>query len=192
MKNIVLTDERVLLKPLEQYNWEDLLEYAVNETDIWKYAHTPLVGEQGIKDYIQYALEERDKGTSLPFIVFDLAKEKYVGSTRFYGINHKQKSLLIGYTWYSKQTQGSGINVHCKYLLLKYAFEFMEMERVEFRADARNERSIGAMKRLGAVQEGVLRKEIIINDGSRRDTVVLSILREEWFNHVKNNLEERL
>lgn len=192
MKDIVLADERVLLKPLEEYNWEDLVEYAVNEADIWKYAHTPLIGEQGIKDYIKYALEERVKGISYPFVVFDLETEKYVGSTRFYGINHKQKSLSIGYTWYGKQTQGSGINVHCKYLMLKYAFEFMNMERVEFRADSRNERSIAAMKRLGAVQEGVLRKEIIINDGTRRDTVVLSILREEWFNHVKNNLEERL
>lgn len=192
MKDIVLTDERVLLKPLEEYNWEDLIEYAVNEADIWKYAHTPLIGEQGIKDYIAYALDERAKGTSLPFIVFDLEKEKYVGSTRFYGINHKQKSLLIGYTWYGKQTQGSGINAHCKYLMLKYAFEFMDMERVEFRADMRNERSIAAMKRMGAVQEGVLRKDIIINDGTRRDTAVLSILREEWCSHVKNNLEERL
>ncbi len=84
--------------------------------------------------------------------------------------------------------QGTGLNKHCKYLLLDFAFDKMQMERVEFRADNNNKRSIAAMKSIGCIEEGVLRSNTIKQDGNRRDSIVLSILKAEWENGVKDRL----
>jgi RimJ/RimL family protein N-acetyltransferase len=96
--------------------------------------------------------------------------------------------LQLGYTWYGSAFQGTGLNKHCKYLLLNFAFEKMHMERVEFRADNDNKRSIAAMKSIGCMEEGILRSNSIKQDGSRRDSIVLSILKVEWEKTVKERL----
>jgi RimJ/RimL family protein N-acetyltransferase len=101
--------------------------------------------------------------------------------------------MQLGYTWYGKDFQGTGLNKHCKYLLLQFAFETLGMERVEFRADKNNSRSIAAMKSIGCVVEGVLRSQMPkYNTTERRDSIVLSILKGEWFDHVKEELGARL
>ena len=98
------------------------------------------------------------------------------------------KSLQLGFTWYGSDFQGTGLNKQCKLLLLEFAFEKMNMERVEFRADHANKRSISAMKRIGCQVEGILRSHVLKPDGTRRDSLVLSILKQEWENNVKENL----
>ncbi|MFM9403689.1 GNAT family N-acetyltransferase [Myroides odoratimimus] len=192
MEDIVLMDDRVILKPLEAYNYNDLVGFAIKEPEIWKYATVGVEGADGMKNYISQAIEDRNKGKAYPFIVFDKRTEEYVGSTRFYNIDHKNKMLLIGYTWYSKLTQGTGVNKHCKYMMFKYAFEVMGMERVEFRVDNTNERSKVAVQSVGCTLEGVLRSEIIIHSGRRRDTAIFSMLKDEWFSHAKKELEAKL
>lgn len=101
------------------------------------------------------------------------------------------QSLQIGYTWYGKEFQGTGLNKHCKYLLLEFAFEQMGMELVEFRADSTNTKSIHAMKNKGYVEEGILRSNTIRKDGTRRDSIVLSILKSEWEADVKAKLRKK-
>jgi len=100
--------------------------------------------------------------------------------------------VQLGYTWYGEKFRGTGLNKHCKFLMLQFAFETMGALRVEFRADARNERSIAAMKSLGCVPEGILRSNMPLQDGGRRDSIILSILKDEWDNGVKENLFKRL
>jgi RimJ/RimL family protein N-acetyltransferase len=100
--------------------------------------------------------------------------------------------LQLGYTWYGKEFQGTGLNKHCKYLLLEFAFEKMQVERVEFRADANNEKSIAAMKSIGCTVEGILRKNVKKPEGGRRDSIILSILKDEWNQQVKQNLKNKL
>ena len=134
------------------------------------------------------ALDARAEKKEYPFIVFDKRIQQFVGSTRFYDIQLSNQSLQLGYTWYSKVAQGTGLNSHCKFLLLQFAFEKMKIERVEFRADNNNAKSIAAMKGIGCTVEGVLRKNVIRPDGTRRDSIVLSILKEEWEDHVKDLL----
>lgn len=192
MDNIVINDERIILKPLEIYDLEELLPYSLNEPELWKHSFFSAAGEENLKKYIELALTEREKGTSIPFIVFDKSAELYVGSTRFYNINYSAKTLMIGHTWYGKNYQGTGVNKHCKYLLLSYAFDVLKMERVEFRADSTNEKSIAAMKSIGCTVEGVLRQDCERYDGTRRDSTILSILREEWYNGLKTQLEAKL
>jgi RimJ/RimL family protein N-acetyltransferase len=94
----------------------------------------------------------------------------------------------LGYTWYGKQFQRTGLNRHCKLLMLGFAFETWGMERVEFRADAKNERSVRAMKEIGCIEEGVLRSSSPSAAGGRRDAIVLSILKPEWINGGKEKL----
>jgi RimJ/RimL family protein N-acetyltransferase len=134
------------------------------------------------------ASDARKEEKEYPFIVFDKLSNSCAGSTRFYDIQLLQKTLQLGYTWYGKDFQGTGLNKQCKYLLLSFAFEKMGMERVEFRADNNNKRSIAAMKSIGCKEEGVLRSNSVKQDGLRRDSIVLSILKVEWENEVKQRL----
>ena len=99
----------------------------------------------------------------------------------------------MGYTWYGKDFRGTGLNKHCKFLLLQFAFETLGMERVEFRADNNNQRSIAAMKSIGCTVEGVLRNHMpTFGSEARRDSIILSILYHEWFDEVKDNLKAKL
>ncbi|MTG98592.1 MULTISPECIES: GNAT family N-acetyltransferase [Myroides] len=190
--SIILSDDRVLLRPLEQHDVDNLLVFSENEPEIWDYSPTTGAGRENLEKYIGQALKDREHKLSLPFIVYDKNIDEYIGSTRLYNINPVQKTLLIGYSWYGKKYRGTGVNKHCKYVLLKYAFEVLEMERVEFRADFSNQRSIAAMKSIGCTLEGVLRSDTLMRDGRRRDTAVLSILKSEWFETVREKLEHKL
>jgi len=188
----ILENDTVKLIPLAEADFDKLLYYSIHEPEIWKYSLIPADGEEKLRAYIDQALEARDLKREYPFIVFDKRTGEYAGSTRFYDIQLLNKSLQLGYTWYGNKFQGSGLNKHCKYLLLSFAFQEMGMERVEFRADNRNEKSIAAMKSIGCTVEGVLRKNSFIADGSRRDSIILSILKDEWFESVKKLLLTKL
>ncbi|SFP61294.1 GNAT family N-acetyltransferase [Parafilimonas terrae] len=191
--NITLEDDRVILRPLEESDYNNLLPFSLNEKGLWFYSLVRPEGEDGLKNYISIAMTEKAAGKEFPFIVFDKQTNEYAGSTRFYDINFPYKTLQLGYTWYGKKFHGTGLNKHCKSLLLQFAFEQLSMERVEFRADARNERSIAAMKSLGCKVDGILRRNMPTMEGDvRRDSIVLSILKDEWFDGVKENLKKRL
>jgi N-acetyltransferase len=187
-KSYYLENERALLRPLLESDIDYLQTFSINEPELWKYSLVQAIGVDGLKKYIQLALEAKAKGTEYPFIVFDKKENAYAGSTRFYDIQCSQKTLQLGYTWYGKQFQGTGLNKHCKYLLLEFAFEKLRMERVEFRADNTNARSIAAMKSIGCQVEGILRSNGYNPEGNRRDSIVLSILRQEWFDSVRTKL----
>lgn len=191
--NIVLEDDLVLLRPLQKTDVENLLEISINEPNTWEYSLIRANGKENLENYIAIALKARDNKTEFPFIVFDKKSGKYAGSTRFYDIQLSFKTLQLGYTWYGSAFRGTGLNKHCKYLLLQFAFETMGMERVEFRADNNNQRSIAAMKSIGCKVEGVLRNHMpTFGSDVRRDSIILSILREEWFDEVKENLRQKL
>lgn len=192
-QNTILEDETVLLRPLLESDLENLLEFSINEPETWKYSLVQANGKENLEKYIQIALKARDSGVEFPFIVFDKRTEKYAGSTRFYDINLEFKTLQLGYTWYGGAFRGTGLNKHCKFLLLQFAFETLGMERVEFRADNNNVRSIEAMKSIGCKVEGVLRNHMpTLGSDVRRDSIILSILKKEWLDEVKENLKSKL
>lgn len=192
-EDYILEDERVLLRPLKNEDWTNLLSIALNEPDTWKYSLLSAAGEDGLKNYIKIAMQAKESGKEYPFIVFDKKLQRYAGSTRFYDINLPFKTLLLGYTWYGKDFRGTGLNKHCKFLLLSFAFEKLGIERVEFRADNNNEKSIAAMKSIGCKVEGVLRNNQPTRDEEiRRDSIILSIIKEEWFGGTKESLAKKL
>jgi RimJ/RimL family protein N-acetyltransferase len=188
----VLEDDAVLLRPLSADDHEHLLPFALNEPEIWKYSLQRAIGPDGLATYLRTAVEARARGTEYPFIVFDKRTGAYAGSTRFYDIQSAFGTAQLGYTWYGKAFQGTGLNKHCKFLLLRFAFETCGLERLEFRADANNARSIAAMKGIGCTVEGILRSHMPDADGGRRSSIVLSILREEWHDRVKTLLASQL
>ena len=191
--NLVLENESVLLRPLQISDVENLLDFSINEPDTWHFSLIRANGQENLVKYIQLALKAKDKKTEFPFIVFDKKSGKYAGSTRFYDINLSHKTLQLGYTWYGAAFRGTGLNQNCKYLLLQFAFETLAVERVEFRADNNNKRSIAAMKSIGCTVEGILRNHMpTLGSEVRRDTIILSILKEEWFSSVKPKLALQL
>jgi RimJ/RimL family protein N-acetyltransferase len=191
-KKYTLENESLILRPLEITDIENLIHFSINEPELWRYSLLPASNENELKSYLKVALEKRKNKVDYPFIVFDKKTNSYAGSTRFYDIQLSNKTLQLGYTWYGKNFQGTGLNKNCKYLLLEFAFEKMNMERVEFRADNANKKSIAAMQSIGCQIEGVLRSNGIKPNGERRDSIILSILKQEWDNSVKENLLKRL
>lgn len=178
-KDLILENERVQLRPLTITDHAFLLPFSLKEPDLWTFSLTSAAGEEKLENYLQAALQLKKEETAYPFLVFDKKNQKIAGCTRFYGIDFHHKTLSIGYTWYGKEFQRSGLNRHCKLLLLTHAFEALSMERVEFRADAKNAKSIAAMKGIGCTLEGTLRNNCTAEYG-RRDSVVLSIIKSEW------------
>lgn len=191
LKDYTLENERVKLIPLQMEHFEYLKVFAINEPDIWQFSLQPADGLDKMESYIKSAIIGRQEQQSYPFIVFDKRNEQYAGSTRFYDYQKYNKTMQLGYTWYGKQFQGTGLNKQCKFLLLEFAFETLSMERVEFRADNRNDRSIAAMKSMGCVVEGILRSNCTAPNG-RRDSIILSVLREEWLKNTKEILSAKI
>ncbi len=188
----VLEDERVILRPITISDTEQLVQYVQNEPELWQFSLVAIQKPEDLKGYIETAIQGRNDKNSYPFIVFDKISNTYVGSTRFYDIQLGFETTQLGYTWYSKKVWGTGLNQHCKSLLLQFAFEKMNFKRVEFRADNNNKRSIAAMQKIGCTVEGVLRSHLPKPDGSRRDSIILSITKEEWDSSVKKVLQAQL
>ncbi len=185
----ILENERVLLRPIEESDFDNLLPFSLHEPEIWFYGLVTAAEEENLRNYLANAVKNRNEKKEYPFIVFDKKTNSYAGSTRFYDIQQPWFTTQLGYTWYGKNFQRTGLNRHCKLLLLHFAFEQWGMERVEFRADANNARSIAAMKAIGCVEEGILRNHMPTASGGRRDSIVLSILKTEWLGGVKEGLQ---
>ncbi|MEW8972512.1 MAG: GNAT family protein [Mesobacillus sp.] len=189
-KKIMLDGNTVKLLPMETSHLDGLWEAGHNQS-IWEFTSSKIRNKAEMNKVIEFAIAEREKGTQIPFVVLDKVTGKIAGSTRFLDLSEAHKSLEIGWTWYSPDYWRTRVNTESKYLLLQYAFEKMGVNRVQFCTDSRNVRSQAAIARLGAEREGVLRKHRIIADGYVRDTVIFSILKEEW-PRIKTGLQEKL
>ena len=191
-EEIILENERVLLRPLQLSDSSLLAHYVNEEPDLWQYSLAAITNTKDLEKYIQAAIEARGNKSAYAFIVFDKLLDAYVGCTRFYDMQLAFQTTQLGYTWYSKKCWGTKLNENCKYLLLEFAFDQMGLERVEFRADNNNKRSIAAMQKIGCVIEGVLRNHLPMPTGKRRDSIVLSILKEDWNASLKQVLAAQL
>jgi RimJ/RimL family protein N-acetyltransferase len=179
LKNTELEGVKVKLIPLTIAHREELLK-AASDGKLWELWFTSVPSKENIDSYIAKALDDFKKGIALPFVVINKNNGELIGATRFCNAVPDHKRVEIGYTWYAKKYQRTGVNTECKYLLLKYAFEELSCIAVEFRTNWYNLRSRAAISRLGAKQDGILRNHQLNSDGSYRDTVVFSITNQEW------------
>lgn len=174
----VLKGTQIQLEPLDESHRESLRAIAEDEA-IWRwYPTNPLHGK--FDAWFDLALTLKAEGTQVPYVVRDLSNQAVVGSTRYLNLMEANKRLEIGSTWYVQSVWGTKVNPEAKLLLLTYAFETLDVNRVELVTDALNARSRAAIKKLGAQEEGILRQHVLIWDGRIRDTVMHSIVRNEW------------
>jgi RimJ/RimL family protein N-acetyltransferase len=186
---VTLVGRLVRLEPLAPAHAGDLFAAQAVDPSIWRWwtaapPATPAEMEASLAGY----LAEQAQGTRVAFAQIEAASGRAVGMTTYLNISRRDRGLEIGSTWLGKPWQRSGINTEAKYLLLRHAFEGLAAARVQLKTDARNVQSQRAIERLGAVREGVLRKFQLTADGSLRDTVMYSIIAEEW-PAVKQRLE---
>jgi RimJ/RimL family protein N-acetyltransferase len=187
-QHIILEDDAVRLEPLEEKHFSELLPIAMNR-ELWQFTAAKIYSEADFRKYFDTALEEKRNKKSYPFAQYNKLQIQFAGSTRFANIEFKHKKAEIGWTWIAPSLQGTGFNKHCKFLLLRFGFEKLFLNRIELKTNSLNLKSQKAMLKIGAVKEGVLRKNIISDDGTTRDSMYFSFLQEEW-PELKNNIFE--
>ena len=179
-QEIILEDNRARLEPLTEKHFDALMAVALSNSDIWKFTLANITDEPSFTHYFNTALIERENKASYPFAMFDKKENRYVGCTRYANISFRDKRMEIGWTWIDPLLQGSGINKHNKFLMLQFAFETLNLNRVELKTAGTNLKSQRAMEKIGAVREGVLRKHSINDIGAIRDTVYYSFINDDW------------
>ena len=187
---VTLAGRHAALEPLCAAHHADLLE-ATRDGELWKLWYTSIPSPEGMGAEIERRLGLKDAGSMLPFAVRDRASGKVVGMTTYMNIDANNRRVEIGSTWYARSVQRTPLNTECKLLLLAHAFETLDCIAVEFRTGFFNYASRRAIERLGAKQDGILRSHQRYADGSLRDTVVFSIVAQEW-PAVKRHLEFKL
>ena len=177
--DIILENEKVLLIPFESER-NIKLKSIIFDDEIWKYMGMYVRNDIDFKNYIESTLKQKADGICYPFLIIDKATNKVAGSTRYGYLNHASQKCEIGWTWYGKEFQGTGLNKACKYELLNFGFENIQFRRIQFSADFDNKKSQRAIEKLGAIKEGLFRNNYIDSEGKSKDDVSFSIISEDW------------
>jgi RimJ/RimL family protein N-acetyltransferase len=188
--SLTLQARVVRLEPLTRAHHRELCEVGLEE-QLWKWIPSPVVTADDMAAYLEKALEEQQRGVSLPFAIVEKASGRVIGSTRYMNIEREHRRLEIGCTWVGLAWQRSAVNTEAKYLLLRHAFETLGCMRVELKTDSLNEKSRAAIQRIGAKEEGVFRNHMISAGGRIRHTVYYSIVEAEWPG-VRARLEQKM
>ncbi len=178
-QDLSMETERARLEPLSEQHFELLWPIAA-VSEIWEFTSAKIQTKSDFRTYFDTALLERQQQTAYPFAIYDKREKRYAGCTRYGNISFANKKAEIGWTWYHPELQATGLNRACKFLLLQYGFETLQLNRIELKTSHKNIKSQTAIGKLGATKEGVLRKHQINDDGTVRDTVFFSIIDEEW------------
>jgi RimJ/RimL family protein N-acetyltransferase len=187
---VTLEGAHVRLEPLAKAHLAGLAAVGLDE-ELWLWIPVPVRTAEEMAGYIETALEEQERGVSLPFALIEKAARRVVGSTRYGNIDHAHHRVEIGWTWVAREWQRTAVNTEAKYLLLRHAFETLGCIRVELKTDSLNERSRTAILRIGAREEGIFRNHMITASGRVRHSVYFSVVDSEW-PAVKARLESRL
>jgi RimJ/RimL family protein N-acetyltransferase len=188
---VTLTGERLRLEPLDASHIPDLT-LAGEDRTIWQYFNMPLGWTptlENMTSFVRELLHRQVRGVELPFAMVHGETGRAIGMSRYVDIVPHHRRLEINGTWLGKAYQRTGLHAESKYLLLRHAFEALDCGRVQIKADRRNQSSLKALERMGAVCEGVLRRHMIMPDGHYRDSVIWSIIEPEW-PAVKAHLED--
>jgi len=187
VESVILDGQFVRLEPLRFEHLEALCAVGL-EKSMWTLTANVMENAGDMRHYVEIALKEFEQKTSLPFVTIEKSSNKIVGSTRFGNIDRKNLKTEIGWTWINPEWQRTFVNTEAKLMMLAHAFETWECVRVEFKTDALNEKSRNAILRIGAKEEGILRRHMITETGRYRDSVYFSIIDSEW-EAVKANLQ---
>jgi N-acetyltransferase len=186
----ILEGASLRLEPLSKDHLPELEKIAFDER-IWRYMLTSVKAPDDLRNWMDSALQTKATGTSMPWATVLKAENRVIGSTRFLDLDLTHKTVEIGHTWLAPKYHSAGLNPEAKLLQLTYAFEELKLNRVALKTHHENLQSQAAMRKMGAIQEGIFRNHYIMPDGSQRHSVWFSIIREDW-PQVKSRLEARL
>jgi N-acetyltransferase len=189
---LTLEGSMVRLEPIRREQAKMFWDIAKdNLEDIFRWIPYSMKTREDFEQLVEKAFSEQERGESVVFATVERSSGRVVGSTRFMNIDRANRRVEIGSTWIAPAWQRTAVNTEAKYLMLRHAFEVWGCVRVELKTDALNEKSRNAILRIGAKEEGTLRRHVLTWTGRIRDSVYFSILDDEW-GTVKSRLEERL
>jgi N-acetyltransferase len=187
---VTLEGRVVRLIPLLESHLDSLCSFGLDPS-IWTWTYSRVRDRAGMEAFVREALDWQQAGTGLPFTIVLRKTGEFIGGTRFMNVELAHRRVEIGGSWIAPAWQRSAVNTEAKYLLLRHAFETLGCMRVEFKTDVRNERSRAALQRLGAKEEGIFRKHLVLEDGRLRDSAWYSVIDDEW-PEVKATLQAKL
>ncbi len=191
LEAVTLTGRFIRLEPLDRSHVDDLTEVALSEPNIWTWMPSRAASRADVEQIVDSAIADRGEGLNFPFAVISLESGRAVGSSRYLDYRPAHRGIEIGWTWYAPAVWGSVVNPEAKLLLMRHAFETLGCMRVQLKTDARNLRSRAAIRKLGAQEEGILRKHMLVRGTVIRDSAYFSVVDEEW-PAVEAGLQARL
>lgn len=179
-ENLTLETHRALLRPLSIEDYSEFLQLAKEDHDMWAYFSLNLADEKQLQKWFEIAFNDRGANTRRPFTIIDKQSGLICGSSSLGNISFYDLRAEIGWSWLGPGSRSTGLNKHAKYAMMKYAFETLGFERIEFKTDVQNARARQGLKNVGGIEEGILRSHMKMWNNRRRTSIYYSVLREEW------------
>lgn len=177
---ITLETKLATLRPLEESDYDSFLSLARQDEQMWDYFSLNLGNPEHLKRWMETAFRERDAGIRIPFTIIDKRNGAVGGSTSLGNISLYDLRGEIGWSWLAPSFRGTGLNRHAKYAIMREVFEKHDFERVEFKTDVQNERARQGLRRVGGIEEGILRSHMKMWNNRRRTSIFYSVLKSEW------------
>ncbi|MGZ8557176.1 MAG: GNAT family N-acetyltransferase [Chitinophagaceae bacterium] len=178
--DLILESKKVLLRPIEENDYNAFLQLAKQDEEMWQYFSLNLADEVQLKRWMDMAFSDKKAGTRRPFTIIEKETGLIAGSSSMGNISYYDLRLEIGWSWLGKNFRSTGINKHAKFLMMRYAFDKLNFERVEFKTDVLNARARQGLKNVGGIEEGILRSHTKMWNNRRRTSIYYSVLKDEW------------
>lgn len=178
--DLVLETNKAILRPIEGGDRDSFFNLAKQDEEMWKYFSLNLGNEAQLNRWMEMAAADKKAETRRPFTIIDKASGQIAGSSSMGNISYYDLRLEIGWSWLGKDFRSTGLNRHAKFSMMRYAFEELNFERVEFKTDVQNERARQGLRKVGGIEEGILRSHMTMWNNRRRTSIYYSVLKDEW------------
>ena len=178
-EDLILETSKVVMRPMQENDF-DAFKLLAQDEDAWTWFTLNLADEKQLRQFMDMAFSDRRANTRRPFTILEKSTSRIAGTMSMGNISLHDRRLEIGWSWLGEEFRGSGINRHSKYSMLKYAFDALAFERVEFKTDRLNKRARQGLVNIGGIEEGTLRSHMTMWNNRRRDSVYYSVLKDEW------------
>ena len=176
---LTLQTDKVFLRPIEENDFDRFRELT-QDADAWQYFTLNLADKEQLRKWLDAALSDREAKTRIPFTIVEKSGSRIAGSMSLLNISLYDLRLEIGASWLGKEFRGTDINRHSKYAMMRYAFDDLNFERIEFKTDVLNERARKGLQKIGGKEEGIFRSHMTMWNNRRRDSIYFSVIKEEW------------
>lgn len=179
-QDLTLETDRAILRPLQESDFEPFLALAKQDQEMWEYFSLNLADPDQLKKWFQLAKNDKDANTRRPFTIIDKTNNEIAGSSSLGNISMYDLRAEIGWSWLGPAYRSTGLNRHAKFAMMRFAFEQLDFERIEFKTDVLNMRARQGLKNVGGIEEGILRSHMKMWNNRRRTSIFYSVLKNEW------------